>query len=313
MRITFILLALLFSCLCHGFEIDEIREFPSDRYSDYSEIEEIQQNIMLSFYSIGKKNLPPSFPYFAEASLVFMNRFGEAHELSSSGSTDDLLILPERVNVLSSSLRSMEALEKDEVPLSKHTTYLARSLLKAYVSDQANKLQNLAESEARTKRKLEYYKAGSELFEYSENKIRAAEMKVTYDSIKAVYDLDMNTADTLLAQASKKCSDSMLKSNELFGLSTYAGLRECKGNLLEARNTYVSHLENEKLHQVDSQVSIADNEMQNLSGGLMGFFLVGSFLFISFNITLIWRLRKWYDDSYDVSLGSEVLRWKKRY
>ncbi|MFH1448455.1 MAG: hypothetical protein ABIG39_06330 [Candidatus Micrarchaeota archaeon] len=310
MRVTLFAFVLLSAHIITAYEIGDIREFDSSGFSEYPEIEGIRQDLLLSFYSVGRDNLPPGFPEFAGASVIFMTQFGKAYDLSSSGEQTDLLRLPETLTDLSSSLQRMEGLSRDEILLSKHSAYLARSLFDRYVHDEARKLRGLAESEARTARKLEYYLAASELFERSGDKVSSSEMRATYDSIKAAYDADLESADAMFTQGKTTCNDAIEDMGAWFGLPAYARLRECTATLFSARGTYVSHLEYERIEQLDSHMLAATDTMEKLSGSVMVLFVFGSILFISINVFLISRFRRWHEDIYDTSLGTEVLSWK---
>lgn len=311
MRAVSLLLGfILLSSLVHAFEIGELREFDTGRFSEYPEISDMKQNVLLSYYSRDKNDLPSGFMEFAGSSLDFMERFGDAYALSSSENASDLLGLPNALKPASDSVARMEGLASDSIPLSKFSAYLARSALDRYVSDQADRLKRLADAEARTKQKLEYYEVAADVFEYSGLKARAAELRAEHDSILASYSLEMEEADKMFLDSKAICDKAISNPGAMFGLESYSNLRKCTGGLALARRTYLSHLENEKLREVNAELASAEEASGKAWGTLVWFFACLMVLFLVLNALVISKLRTWYEDNYDSSLGSEVLRWK---
>jgi len=303
---------LLLASTASAFQINEIREFDTSKFSDYPEIGGIRQNLLLAYYSQGKENLAEGFPEFSDASLEFVQRFSDAYSLSSTENPDSLLKLPEAVRLASEAQAKMERLSKDSVPLSKFSAYLARAALERYTSTEAEKLRSLADSEQETKKKLTYYEAAAGVFERSGTGVQAAEMRATYESIRASYEADIHDADAIFLEAGSLCNRSVKTSGDWFGLPAYANLRRCTGELGIARRAYVSHLEYERIAALDSQLAVGEKTLGELSGKVVWFFVFLMLVFLVLNALVVSRVREWFGDAYDMSLGSEVLRWKKR-
>ncbi len=303
---------LLLANLGFCFNVSELRGFDTSKFSDYPEIGGIRQNLILAYYSQGKENLAVGFPEFSDASLEFMKRFSDAHSLSSTENPDSLLKLPEAVRLASEAQAKMESLSKDSAPLSKFSAYLARSALERYTSTEAEKLKSLADSEQQTRKKLTYYEAAAGVFESSGTGVRAAEMKATYESIRASYEADMESADAIFLEAGPVCNQSVKTSGDWFGLPAYANLRRCTGELGIARRAYVSHLEYERIAALDSQLAVGEKTLGELSGRVVWFFVFLMLIFLALNALVVSRVREWFGDTYDMSLGSEVLMWKER-
>ncbi|MFH0818097.1 MAG: hypothetical protein V1909_05710 [Candidatus Micrarchaeota archaeon] len=295
-----------------SYNISEIREFDATSFSGYSEIGEIRQNTLLMYYSQGKDSLPKGYPEFASSSLDFMKKFGAAHNLSESAGPEALLLLPSSIEFCANSLWKMEGLASDGILLSKYNTYLARSVFERLVSTQAERLKGLAEGEPQTKKKLAYYQAAVGVSKYSETGVLAAELKATYESIKATYNADMEKADATFMEARELCETSISESEDWFGLSSYSGLKRCTAGLVEARKTYSANLEYEKLGELDDVLSRAEKTSSELQGGVAWFFVFSCIIFLLINWLVVNRVRRVLDDDYDASLGSEVLRWKRK-
>jgi len=302
------LILLLLAYSASAFQINEIREFDASNVSGYPEIGSIRQSVLLSYYSQGRGELPGGFPAFANASLHFMARFRDAYELSSTKEADKLLMLPATLSLTSDSLNEMEGRSSDSIPLSKFSAYLASSVLEKYISNEAEKLKSLGDAEPQTKKKLSYFMAAYEIFRYSKTGVRAAEVKAGYEILRSTYESDIASADSMLSKAKAVCEDSTRSSGDWFGIPSYAGLRSCTSDLTTARGTYVSHLEYERIKEVDAALESASAGQESLTGRMWGFFLSLTVGVLIVNAVFISRIKKWRDDDYDSSLGSEVFR-----
>ena len=313
MKLAFIFaIALVITLPFAEFNISEIREFDASGFSGYPEIGEMRQNTLLTYYSQGKDSLPQGFPEFAGSSLDFMRKFGAAYKLSETEDPEKLIGLPGGIGSAASSLWTVEGLASDSIPLSKYDAYLARTVTERYISAQAERLKRLAEGEGRTRKKLSYYEAAAGVFNYSGTGVKAAEMRATYASISASYNIEMEKADSTFGESRNLCRDSIENSAELFGLTAYVGLRRCTDGMREARRTYAAHLEDERLKELDSELGIAEEAKARLSSGVFSFFVVLCLVFLLINGVIIQKVRRWREDDYDSTLGSEVLRWKGR-
>ncbi len=313
MRAAFLCTALLFASLAFAeFNITEIREFDASGFSGYPEIGEIRQNTLLAYYSQGKESLPAGFAEFSSASLDFMKKFGGAYMLSATEDPEQLLKLPGEIGFAAGSLQKMEELGSNSIPLSKYSAYLARTATERYITAQAERLRGLAEAEAQTRKKLAYYEAAAGVYGYSVTGVRAAEMRATRASINALYKSEMGKADSVFDDSKNLCRSSIESSGEWFGLAAYVGLRRCTDGMLEARKTYSAHVETEKLQELDSELGRAERTKGDLSSRVFLFFISLCLFFLLINWIFIHQVRRWREDDYDSSLGSEVLKWKGR-
>ncbi len=295
---------------CSAFDISQIRNFDAGNFSGYPGIAGIRQNVMLSYYSQGKDNQVPGFQEFAAASLDFMQRFKEAQASSLSENPETLQNLSTAAGLASASLDNLESTAKDSIPLSKFSAYLARSAFEDYASAEAERLKGAGDAEPQTKKKLAYYGAASSLYSYSGENVKASEVRAQHSELQSSYVSEMQRADSLSEGSWSQCSVAMRGEMEWFGLPSYASLRQCISGLVEAREIYVANLEEERIKAVDMRLYEAEGAQASLSQAVWEFFASLVVIFLALNALVVSRVRTWSDDSYDSSLGSEVLRWK---
>ncbi len=310
--LLFAVIALLAGIAMAEFNITEIRGFDASRFPEYPEIGQMRQNLLLAYYSQGRESLPKDFSEFAQSSLDFMAKFEGAYNLSKSEDPETLLSLPGAIGLAAGSLWKTEEMASDSIPLSMHSAYLARSASERFISTQAERLERLAESEPKTRRKLAYYEAAEGVFKYSGTGVKAAQIRATYESLKAPYLEDMGRADSAFSESKDLCSESIGGAGEWFGIPSYSGLRKCIAGLREARAIYSMHLENEKLAELDRVLSSAEQSEAELFPQVLWAFGIFCAFLVILNVLVLSRIRRWYEDNYDSSLGSEVLRWKGR-
>jgi hypothetical protein len=301
--------------------IGEIRSFNSPAFDEYPQLNDIKSEALLILYSRERGFCPREVVDFAWATKDFLIDFDVIYTLSKSEDINERIKalesvykLKEKENVLSEIQKKYElGTEAEDIVNS------ARQAIHAFLDGEAGKYVSRAETTVITKEKILYYKQASLAYSEADKSLEATNYKIKAKVLEEKYTQDMSKADALFSTAKSEYAEAEnLLSTEGF-LSKYVfsrfnayilsknSLTHFQQALGQEYRGYEYHHEEEKILLTKEYISKTKAMKRSLMFQIGAFLAFMAVVFIAIASYIIRHIIAWNEDTYDSSLGNELI------
>ncbi len=287
----------------------ELRNLQSKAFDDFPRLNDMKQDALLALYGRERATCPNELVDLSISTKDFILDFTTAYNLSKSGRED-------RVRALESSTRLVKSaedlsrfnlgVETEDLKVSAQQSILEFLIIqgKNFVSD--------GEKSAATRDKIFNLKRATEAFEAADEDLEATALRLNWMSMEEAYIKDMKKADGLYDKGITLYSDAakLSSKNIFYKINAYVLSREAFISLNGALEYYQYHFEDERIAKTQKGISDAKGLLEELRRNISYYFAIMGISLIGTSLFLLNRLLAWNMDSYDYSLGNELVRVK---
>ncbi len=314
MNIRSIFLALLLASLIpQSFAIDcgslvaELRNLQSKAFDEFPRLNDMKQDALLALYGRERATCPNDLIDLSVSTRDFISDFTAAYNLSKSGKEDKPKALESSIRLVASAKdfsRFNLGVETDDLKIS------AQQSIKEFLIIQGKDFAGDAEKSAATRDKIFNLKRATESFEAAGEDLEATALRLNWMSMEEAYVRDMEKADDLYNRGIMLYTDAAkLSPLSIFSkMNAYVLSRESHISLNGALKYYQHHLEDERTAKTQKGISDAEELLEGLRGDIAYYLAVLGMSLIGISLFLLNRLMSWNMDSYDYSLGNELVR-----
>jgi hypothetical protein len=305
----FAVIVLMLPSCANAFNATYVNGLDTDRFASFSEVGDMRELLLLSYYSQDRKQLPAKFEVFSGNVIVYIETFGAAYELSLQNDSESHAKALENARELKAITAKIGSSGDKTVLLSDNILQLATIATERFIVHEGDYMLKQANDAQSTKDKLGYYDRAIAAMELSEDDVSAASALALKNDLEARYAHDMAEAKKHFAAGDGALYNALGSENMLFGLIAYAEMRRATGELSQARALYAKHVESSELKETDAAIAKLMALESRLSPSVGGFFFWAGGALIIAAVFIVWRLRKWMEDKYDASLGVDIAKY----
>lgn len=279
----------------------------SKAFDEFPRLNDMKQDALLALYGRERATCPNDLIDLSISTRDFILNFDAAYNLSKSGKEGGLKALESSIQLVGSATdfsRFNLGVETDDLKIS------AIQSIKEFLIIQAKDFASDAEKSASTRDKIFNLKRATEAFEAAGEGLEATALRLNWVSMEKEYVGDMEKADGLYNRGIMLYTDAMkLSSRNIFSrMNAYVLGRESRISLNGALKYYQHHFEDEKTAKTQKGISEVEGLLEGLWKDIAYYFTILGISLIGIALFLLNRLTAWNMDSYDYSLGNELVR-----
>ncbi len=315
MRRKFLFLSLILSSLVPlvnaqdcGDLVLQVRDLEALSFDEYHQLNDMKQDTLLILYSRERASCPEDISSISLFTMNFINGFDQAYnrskieaEESRAAALDDSLKLVEDIKSYASSgiiVEQQGILDSSDRALNE----FLRVQAKAYVTN--------AEGATATGEKIYYYKQATKAYSGAGATLEAENLKLKWQALERDYLEDLVTAGELISSGDTKYSTATpLASGDIIPqINAYILSRSASIDYSQALVYYEYHTESDKIDITLQKMSTANKTNEELKQIISKYFALSLITLLGLSLYVLNRLKSWYGDTYDYSLGNELVR-----
>ncbi len=288
--------------------VSDLRNLNPEAGLEYSEVDDIKQDVLIMLYTTERKNLSQDMQIFASETKNFLVEFNKIY---LNGKRGDLnakeIAIRDCANLRAQIPKNPKYIEEIDAVES------ANVLLNKFIYDTAMFFENLGNTDDVTRKKISYYRNASLGYELCEEAVLATSLKVSADETEKKYNKDMIKAMMLMNDGLSELNltnittgnvENASMSEKIEVIVKFGSARE---QFSDASAIYKSHNEYELANKCKEKTDEIDKIMLALQGSAFSFLFLIASSFLLVVTYLFLRIAEWKKAMYDVSLGDEIL------
>ncbi len=287
--------------------LTELRGFTSPLFASHSEFVQVKQDVLLLLYSRERAVCSTALTNFASRTLEYLKTMDASFVLLSSSETEKHREGVERAIEAEGIILEMESLAAELGPVAGDAVFAAEQGRRSLLLASGMFFERRAEEAKSTRERLELLELA--ILSYgAADALQAKNLAVRRQNLEERYTSDMEKASRYLdsAVSGLRIAEGLSTSFPGF-IDAYGLARDAIAELRRAQEIYALHSEKEKLIQVEESLSRAREIYSVTRNRILLLFGVLSAVLTSLAVYIQSRILSWEKDSYDCSLGNELV------
>lgn len=303
-RVAIMFMFMLFIPYACADIVSEIRNLNSEAATEYPEVDDIKQDVLLLLYTMDRNKIPDQVKNFSMATKDFIEEFNAIYLLSRKGG------IKEKREAIKKCVELRNKIPKaDENYLQESdASSCAKTLIKKFIHDEGVWFENLANNENMTRLKIIYFRDSSYAYSESGDVIKAEIIKISADTLEAKYYRDMEKANSLYSEGKNLMFNLSDNSTMIDKINAVVSFNSALRKYEESKRIYDYHHESDYSNKTNTEILKIKSILPSLEEETRNFFIILAGVFAAALIFLFERINEWKKAMYDVSLGEELFR-----
>ncbi|MEE8323132.1 MAG: hypothetical protein V3R57_05880 [Candidatus Bathyarchaeia archaeon] len=281
-------------------------EAPS--FDEYHQLNDMKQDTLLILYGRERATCPEEISSISLFTMNFVHGFENASNKTKNMDGE------QRAEALEDSLELVEeikAYSNTDLRI-EHQGIIdaADRAIKEFLTVQAKAYVTNAEEATATGEKIYHYKQATNAYYGADETLEAENLKLKWQTLERDYLDDLVSAGELISSGDTKYSKAMpmISGDIVPQIDAYILSRSASIDYSNALVYYTYHLESDKVAITLEKISVVSNSMGELRQVIAKYFSLSLITLIGLSLYLLNRLKSWRGDTYDYSLGNELVR-----
>jgi hypothetical protein len=285
----------------------QVRDLEASSFDEYHQLNDMKQDTLLILYSRERATCPPEVSTISLFTIEFINDFEHVYNLGKKGDHESREAALDAALQLSDDIKAYQ--NTDLSAESKGVLDSASRALREFLLVQAKVYVTNAEKAPATGVKIYNYKKATQAYSGAGETIEVENLKLKWQAMETTYLRDLDIAGELVARGDNKyaMAKPKLSGNIFSKIDAYILSRSASLDYAEALVYYNYHLEAEKIDMTSEKISEVGKTMVDLRRAITKFFVLSTITLVGLSLYILNRLKSWSGDTYDYSLGNELV------
>jgi len=286
----------------------EVRDLEAPSFDEYHQLNDMKQDTLLILYGRERATCPEEISSISLFTMNFVRGFENASNKTKNMDEE------QRAEALEDSLELVEeikAYSNTDLRI-EHQGIIdaADRAIKEFLTVQAKAYVTNAEEATATGKKIYHYKQATKAYYGADETLEAENLKLKWQTLERDYLDDLVSAGELISSGDAKYSKAMpmISGDIIPQIDAYILSRSASIDYSNALVYYTYHLESDKVAITLEKISAVSNSMGELRQVIAKYFALSLITLIGLSLYLLNRLKSWRGDTYDYSLGNELVR-----